>query len=105
MPIQYHIFEELCCCYRIFAFIFRVAVMQSRIRIWIFVVIGLFVAFVLVDSIGVFDSKSWYEVPHGSHAHYLPKDCDPPLPVGNGPTTPPGPGQTVDCQGRIVPEP
>ncbi len=78
--------------------------MKQRIRLWIFIGIGLFVALVLIDSLGVFDDKSWYEVPHGSHSHYLPKDCDPPLPVGNGSQTRPGPGMTIDCQGRLVPE-
>jgi hypothetical protein len=78
--------------------------MKSRIRLVIFIVIALFVALVFVDSLGVFDHKSWYEVPHGSHSHYLPKDCDPPLSVGQGPTTPPGPGETVNCQGQIVKE-
>ena len=77
---------------------------KIRIRWVIFIVIGLFVALVLVDSMGVFDDRSYYEVPHGSHAHYLPKDCDPPLPVSNGPQTRPGPGEKIDCQGRIVPD-
>jgi len=78
--------------------------MQHQVRWIIFGVIGLFIALVLIDSLGVFDKKSYYEVPHGSHAHYLPKDCDPPLPVSGSPTTRPGPGMTVNCQGQIVPE-
>ncbi len=79
--------------------------MQQRVRWIIFGVIALFVALVVMDSMGVFDDKSYYEVPHGGHAHYLPKDCDPPLPVSRAPQTRPGPGMTVDCQGQIVPEP
>jgi len=87
-----------------FTVILHGVIMQNRVRLLIFIVIGIFIAFVFIDSMGVFDHKSWYEVPHGSHSHYLPKNCDPPLSVGQGPTTPPGPGQTIDCQGRIVPE-
>ncbi|GMQ82023.1 MAG: hypothetical protein BMS9Abin05_1463 [Rhodothermia bacterium] len=77
---------------------------KFRVRWVIFILVGLFVAFVLVDSMGVFDDRSYYEVPHGSHTHYLPKDCDPPLPVSRGPITRPGPGEKVSCLGRIVPE-
>lgn len=80
--------------------------MASKIRVrWvIFILIGLFIALVLVDSMGVFDKRSYYEVPHGSHTHFLPKDCDPPVPVSNGPQIRPRPGEKIDCQGRIVPE-
>ncbi len=78
--------------------------MQQHVRWIIFGVIALFIALVLIDSLGYFDDKSYYEVPHGSHAHYLPKDCVPPLPVSRAPTTRPGPGMTVNCQGRLVPE-
>lgn len=79
-------------------------VAKIRVRWVIFIVIGLFLALVLVDSMGVFDNRSYSEVPHGNHTHFLPKDCDPPLPVSNGPTARPGPGEKIDCQGRIVPE-
>jgi hypothetical protein len=77
--------------------------MPKRTRWFLLAFLGLFLVFVLVDSQGFFDNKPWIEVPHGSHSHYLPKDCDPPLSVGQGPTTRPGPNETIDCQGRIVP--
>jgi hypothetical protein len=75
-----------------------------RIRTVIFSIIVAFLAFVLVDSMGVFDGRSYFEVPHGNHTHYLPRDCDPVLSVGNAPTQKPGPGMTVNCNGQIVPE-
>lgn len=78
--------------------------MQNRTRRIVFAIIGLFVLLTLIDSIGIFDDKSYYEVPHGNHTHYLPKDCDPPLDVGAGPQVPPGPGEIIDCRGNIVPE-
>ena len=75
-----------------------------RARTVIFAIIVAFLAFVLVDSMGVFDDRGYFEVPHGNHTHYVPKDCEPVLSVGNSPTQPPGPGMTVNCNGQIVPE-
>lgn len=69
---------------------------------YVLIVIGLILAVVLIDSLGVFDSRPYFEVPHGSHTHYVPKDCDPPLRPGDAPTSEPGPGQTVNCLGQIV---
>ena len=63
--------------------------MKRRARFYLILVLGVFIAFVLIDSLGAFDSKSWFEVPHGNHSHYLPKDCDPALAVGDAPTTKP----------------
>jgi hypothetical protein len=75
-----------------------------RARTVIFTIIAVFLAIVLIDSIGVFDDRGYFEVPHGSHTHYVPRNCDPVLPVGNAPTQAPGPGMTVSCTGQIVPE-
>ena len=75
-----------------------------RARTIIYFVIAAFLAIVLLDSIGIFDYRSYYEVPHGSHTHYLPKGCDPPLPVSNSPTQRPPVGQKIDCNGQLVPE-
>ena len=77
---------------------------KKRTRIVLFGLIGLVVLLVLIDSIGVFDTRSYYEVPHGNHTHYLPKDCDPPLPVSNGASVRPAAGEKINCQGQIVPE-
>jgi len=76
--------------------------MNKRARFYVLVVIGLFLLLVLVDSLGVFDSRPYFEVPHGSHTHYVPKDCDPPLSPGDSPTRRPGPEQMVTCDGQIV---
>lgn len=82
--------------------------MSKRTRIYILIVVGIFVAFAFLDSMALFDDRTWIEIPHGSHSHYLPKDyndCNPPLGVTDGATRAPGPGETVDCSGNIVPEP
>lgn len=78
--------------------------MKIRVRNLLLAILGLFLAFVVLDSLGVFDNRPYFEVPHGNHTHYVPKDCEPALPVSQSPTTRPGPGQKVDCQGRTVPE-
>ena len=75
-----------------------------RLRTIIFTIIAAFVAIVLIDSLGVFDKRSYFEVPHGNHTHYVPRDCEPPLPVGNAPTQRPAPGMTINCSGQVVPE-
>lgn len=77
--------------------------MKKRARLYLLIIIGLFLLFVFVDSIGTFDSRPYFEVPHGSHTHYVPKDCDPPLSPGDAPTREPGPGERITCQGEIVP--
>lgn len=79
--------------------------MKIRIRTILLTILGLFLAFVALDSMGIFDNRPYFEVPHGNHTHYVPKQCDPALPVSQSPTTEPGPDQMVDCQGRIVPIP
>ena len=78
--------------------------MKIRIRTVLIAILGLFLAFVVLDSLGTFDNRPYFEVPHGNHTHYVPKDCQPKLPISQAPTSRPGPGQTVDCQGQIVPE-
>jgi hypothetical protein len=78
--------------------------MKIRTRSILLAVLGMFIAFVVLDSLGIFDTRSYYEIPHGSHTHYRPKDCDPPLPVSQSPTSRPALGQKIDCQGQFVAE-
>lgn len=76
--------------------------MNKRARFYLLVIISIFLAFVLLDSVGIFDNKSYNEVPHGSHTHYVPKDCDPPLGVSDSPTRRPAANERIDCQGNYV---
>ena len=75
---------------------------MSKRRIWVLLIATIFFAFVLLQSQGVFDHRSYFEVPHGSHTHYVPKDCEPPVPVSQSPTRPPGPGERIDCRNHFV---
>ena len=78
--------------------------MKKRLRWALLAILGLFFALALADTLGVFDQRPYFEVPHGNHTHYVPKDCDPPLPVGDAPTRAPGPDERIDCRGQIVPK-
>ncbi|WP_456429191.1 hypothetical protein [Rhodocaloribacter sp.] len=78
--------------------------MHKRLRWTFLIILGLFFAFALADSLGVFDDRPYYEVPHGNHTHYVPKDCDPPVTPGDAPTRPPDPDERINCQGQIVPK-
>ena len=76
--------------------------MKAKLKVGLYVVMGLIVAFALIDSLGVFDQRHYFEVPHGSHTHYVAKDRDPEVPIGRFPTRPPGPGERITPQGTIV---
>ncbi len=78
--------------------------MKIRARFYLILGIGLFLLVVLIDSLGAFDSRAYNEVPHGSHTHFVPKDCNPPLAVGNSPTRRPTEDEHITCDGQIVSE-
>lgn len=80
--------------------------MSSRrpLRWFILVAFGLFIGFVLLDALGVFDDRPYYEVPHGNHTHYVPKDRNPDVALDRFPTRPPGADERITPEGRIVPK-
>ncbi|MDA1028075.1 MAG: hypothetical protein O3B41_03360 [Bacteroidetes bacterium] len=77
--------------------------MKKKARFYILVAMGIFLTMVLIDSFGVFDDRLYNEVPHGSHTHYVPKNCDPPLAVSDSPTRRPAETEHIDCTGQYVP--
>ncbi len=76
-----------------------------RKRRWWAVILAaiIFFTFVVIDSIGVFNPLPYYEVPHGDHSHYVPKDRDRNIPVGSFPTRPPSENERITPWGEIVP--
>jgi len=44
----------------------------------------------------------YIRVEHGDHAHYYPPNRDPDVPLSEFPTRPPGPGERITPDGRIV---
>ena len=77
--------------------------MKRKIRLTLIVLFVGFLIMVLVDSLGAFDDRHYYEVPHGNHTHYVAKDKDPNISIGQFPQRPPGPGERITPQGNIVP--
>lgn len=76
--------------------------MRKRIRLIILAIAAVFFTFVVVDSIGIFNNLPYNEIPHGDHSHYVPKDRDRNIPVGQFPTRPPGEDERITPWGEIV---
>jgi hypothetical protein len=62
-----------------------------------------FFAFVMQRVLFPHGDEPYVEVPHGDHVHYVPRDRDPDVPVGEFPTQPPGPNERITPDGRVVP--
>ncbi len=63
-----------------------------------------FLGLAFAASLGAFDNKHYYEVPHGSHTHYVAKDKDPELSISNFPTRPPRAGERISPTGQFIPD-
>jgi hypothetical protein len=75
---------------------------MSRRRLIVLVVALIFLGFILVDTLGVFDDSPYMEVPHGNHTHYVPKERNDNVSISAFPTVPPGPCERITPEGRIV---
>lgn len=60
-------------------------------------------ALATADSLGVFNTKNYSAVSHGSHNHYVPEDRDPNVSIHSFPTEEPGPNERITRDGRVVP--
>lgn len=75
----------------------------KRVLKWaIFIAAILFFFSVLRESVDPFGDQPYVEITHGDHVHYVPKDRDPKVAIGNFPTRRPGPNETITPEGRIV---
>lgn len=90
--------------------------MSSRrlVRLAVFAVLGIILAFVLSDVLGLRESDTgvvsplgWHGISHGSHTHYVPDDWAGSeatgVSISDFPTSPPTEGMTVSGTGQIVP--
>ncbi len=77
---------------------------RKTIRVLFITFALILAAFVVADSLGVFDSKPYREVPHGNHSHYVPHDRDPNVSISDFPTRPPREGEKIPPTGQIVPD-
>ena len=79
-------------------------------RLVLLLALGLLLAFVARDVLGLGESPTGVKSPlgyvaisHGSHTHYVPNGWSGDPDIHSMPTTPPGPGMTVAMDGSVVP--
>lgn len=75
---------------------------RRRRRLVIWLLAAVFLVIVMREVLFPFRGQEYAEIPHGDHTHYLPKDRDPSVPVGQFPTTRPGPNERILPDGRVV---
>lgn len=76
--------------------------MRNRLK-WVgLTILAIFIGLAFASSMGVFDNRHYFEVPHGSHTHYVAKDRDPNVDISSFPTRPPRPGERISPQGTFV---
>jgi len=76
--------------------------MRKRVK-WVGIsILAIFIGLAFASSMGVFDDRHYYEVPHGSHTHYVAKDRDPAVDISSFPTRPPRLGERISPQGTFV---
>lgn len=56
----------------------------------------------LADAVGVFNSKPYKAVAHGSHVHYVPNDRAPGTKIDDFPMEKPAPDETITPTGKVV---
>lgn len=74
----------------------------KKVRIIVLIISGLFIAFLFMESVGVFDDRPYQVVPHGDHNHYVPHDRNPDAPIDAFPTEPPREGERITPYGQVV---
>jgi hypothetical protein len=77
---------------------------SKKRRIFFLVLVTIVGAFVIVDSLRIFDDRPFIVVPHGDHSHYIPHDRDPNVPLSEFPTSEPRPGERIMPNGQVVRE-
>lgn len=76
----------------------------KRILKWVVFIIALiFFLAVFREALDPFGDEPYLEISHGDHVHYVPRDRDPDVAIGNFPTRRPGPNDTITPEGRVVP--
>lgn len=76
---------------------------RSSIRRWIVgAVIAVILGLAFYGAVEPYDERGYVAVPHGDHAHYVPRDRDPDVSISNFPTSPPGPNERIMPDGRVV---
>jgi len=73
-------------------------------RKWILVGVAVvFFGYLFYIVVNPYRGQRFEEVPHGDHVHYVPKDRNPDVPIGQFPTQRPGPNERITPDGEVVP--
>ncbi len=73
-------------------------------RKWIAgVVLAIFFGAILWEVINPYRGQRFEKIPHGDHAHYVPKDRNSDVPVGRFPTRKPEKDERITPDGNVVP--
>jgi len=59
-------------------------------------------AFAIADALGVYNTKGYTEVSHGSHIHYVPVNRDPDVGISRFPMVEPAPDEDITPTGQVV---
>ena len=71
---------------------------------WVVAGVGLaLIALAAADALGAFKRTPYTAVPHGSHDHYVPDECEDAR-TGDFPTRPPREGERITCNGNVISE-
>ncbi|MDX1530589.1 MAG: hypothetical protein R3362_03605 [Rhodothermales bacterium] len=66
-------------------------------------VAAFFLLAALYRSLNPYGDADYVGVSHGDHTHYVPRDWDGSTSISTFPTVPPGPGEQILPDGRVVP--
>jgi hypothetical protein len=75
---------------------------RTRRRLILFALVGVVLAYALVQALNPYNERGLAEITHGDHVHFVPEDADPDVSLDAFPTTPPAPEERVLPDGRVV---
>ena len=75
---------------------------KNKLKYAVIVIILTLAGFAMADALGFFNPNPYTKVSKGSHAHYVPDDRDPDVPITRFPKRPPAPDEKISPKGPIV---
>lgn len=75
---------------------------KNGLKYVVIAVILILAGFAMADALGAFNPKPYSKVSKGSHAHYVPDDSDPDVPITRFPKQPPRENETITPKGQII---
>ena len=75
---------------------------KNGLKYVIIFVIAILAGFAMADALGFFNPKPYTKVSKGSHAHYVPDERDPDVPITRFPKRPPRASEKITPKGQII---